>query len=247
MPPVEYAVAFLKDPEGRVDANLKAYLPKTSVHIFPPFPPEGEKRHVALYMAQCLQRSGLPIDAEESMEEARRRPMFMNRVQRDKRENIVFHPGSGGHKKNHPPDFWVELIKRMKKRPLFKQSNFLLLLGPAEESFGAFFKENLERVNTEILISPDRKTLISLLKGALHYIGHDSGITHLASMHGVPTIALFKSSSIHQWKPIGPAVKVIEGKGDQKDLIWEILTKADELMKETVTTQEPGVRIQEPE
>ena len=88
---------------------------------------------------------------------------------------------------------------------------------------------------------------MSLLEAAPLYIGHDSGITHLASMHGAPTIALFKNSSIHQWRPIGPAVEVIEGQGSRKDLIWETLMKADELMKETLGTKKPEARIQEPE
>lgn len=239
IPSVQTVVAFLKDPEGRVEANLKACLPKTAVYTFAPFlPPEEEKRHVAFYLAQCLQRSGLPIDAENAVEEARRRPLYMSRGQKDREGKIVFHPGSGGHKKNYPLDFWVELIKQLKRRPLFKRSDSLLLLGPAEEPFYVFFKENLEQVGMEILISPDRKTLISLFKGAPLYIGHDSGITHLAAMHGVPTIALFKNSSIHQWKPIGPVVKAFEGKGSTKDLIWETLRNADELFKEKTRTPE---------
>ena len=97
------------------------------------------------------------------------------------------------------------------------------------------------------MISPDWETLISLLSESPLYIGHDSGITHLAAMHGNPTIALFKNSSIYQWKPIGPAVRVIEDKLSRTDLIWETLKKADELLKETLNTQYSGVRIQEPE
>ena len=247
MPPVDNVVAFLNDPEGRVKDNLKTCLPKTPIHIFPPFPPEESKIHVALYLARCLQRSGLPIDAAKSIEAASRNPMFTDRIQRDKGGKIVFHPGSGGVKKNHPPDFWLELIEQASKRPLFRKGNALLLLGPAEKPFYSFFKKNTDRERTQILISPDWETLISLLSESPLYIGHDSGITHLAAMHGNPTIALFKNSSIYQWKPIGPAVRVIEDKLSRTDLIWETLKKADELLKETLNTQYSGVRIQEPE
>jgi len=233
IPPVQVAVTFLKDPEGRVEANLKTYLPKTSVHAFPPFPPEGEKQHIASYLSQCLQRSGLPVDAERAIEDARKRPLFMNRVQKIREGKIVFHPGSGGHQKNHPPDFWIELIKQIQNHPHFKKGNSLLLLGPSEEPFYVFYKEKLAQVGIEILISPDRSSLISLLNGATLYMGQDSGITHLAAMHGVPTIALFKSSSIHQWKPLGPAVKVIEGHRSGRHLIWKILARAEEFMGES--------------
>jgi len=48
-----------------------------------------------------------------------------------------------------------------------------------------------------------------LLKKASLYIGHDSGITHLTAMLGIPTICLFKNSDPLQWAPLGPDVTVI--------------------------------------
>ncbi len=111
----------------------------------------------------------------------------------------------------------------------------------AEKPFHGFFKKNLGGIGTQISNSPDREALISLLSRSPLYFGQDSGITHLAAMHGIPTIALFKNSSVSQWKPIGPAVRVIEDKLDLTDLIRETLEKADNLLKETVDTQYSGV------
>jgi len=247
IPPVDHVVAFLNDPEGRVKVNLKTCLPKTPIHIFPPFPPEDSKIHVALYLGQCLQRSGLPIDGAKSIEEARQSPLFMNRIQRHKGGKIIFHPGSGGLKKNHSPDFWLELIKQATRRPYYQKGNTLLLLGPAEKPFHGFFQKNIGGIGTQILNSPDKEALISLLSRSPLYFGQDSGITHLAAMHGTPTIALFKNSSVSQWKPIGPAVRVIEDTLNLTDLIRETLEKADNLLKETVVTQYSGVSIQESE
>lgn len=242
IPPVEQAVVFITDPEGRVKGNLKAYLPSGSIHIFAPFPPEGEKIHVALYLARCLQSSGLPLEAEKAIECAGRRPLFGERVHLDFNERIIFHPGSGGRKKNHPPEFWLELIKVIRKHPRFEKANFLLLLGPAEEPSYTFFKENKEDGRTEILLSPDKEVLVSIIRESMLYIGHDSGITHLAAMHGTPTIALFKNSDVHQWKPIGTAVRVIEDKASRSEIIWKTMIYADDLMKEY-----ERLRKQEPE
>jgi heptosyltransferase-2 len=246
-PSVDNIIAFLNDPEGMVRDNLTTCLPKTPIHIFPPFPPSESKIHVALYLAQCLQGSGLPIKASKSIEEARRCPIFMRQIQRDRGGKMVIHPGSGGYKKNHPPDFWLELIKKTSLLPYFNKRDAILLLGPAEEPFYGFFKKNLDGMGTQVLISPDRESLTSILSDSPLYIGHDSGITHLAAMHGTPTIALFKNSSINQWKPIGPAVRVIEDKGYPTNIIQETLRKADELMKETENMKESAVRIQKPE
>jgi ADP-heptose:LPS heptosyltransferase len=246
-PSVDNIIAFLNDPEGRIRDNLTACLPKTPIHIFPPFPPPESKIHVALYLAQCLQGSGLPLNASKSIEEARKRPIFMRKNQQIRGGKMVFHPGSGGYKKNHPPDFWLELIKQTSTLPYFNKGDAILLLGPAEEPFYSFFKKNLDGMGTRVAISPDIEALTSLLSDSSLYIGHDSGITHLAAMYGIPTIALFKNSSINQWKPIGPVVRVIEDKGYLPDIIRETLKHADELMKETENMKESAVRIQKPE
>ena len=230
IPPVDHAVAFMTDPEGRVEANLRAFLLHCPVQMYPPFPPEGEKMHVALYLAQCLQRSGLPLKAETAIEYAGRWPLFGERGLTDLKQSIVFHPGSGGRKKNHPPELWLELIQVMKKLPRFENTTFLLLLGPAEEPSYTFFKENAAHHRIQILLSPDEQVLVTTIRESLLFLGQDSGITHLAAMHGTPTIALFKNSNVFQWRPIGPAVRVIEDHGSLTDLIGQTLKKADELM-----------------
>jgi ADP-heptose:LPS heptosyltransferase len=232
IPPVDQVVAFMKDPDGRVEENLRAYLPNGSIHRFAPFPPEKENIHVALYLAQCLQRSGLPLDAGKAFEYADRRPLFGERVPSDNKKWIVFHPGSGGRKKNHSLDLWLELIKAMRKHPFFEKTTFILLLGPAEEPSHTFFKENAAGERMQILLSPDKQVLVRTIGGSSLFIGQDSGITHLAAMHGTPTIALFKDSSVHQWRPLGPAVRVIEDKGGRSDLIGQTLSRADELVKD---------------
>jgi ADP-heptose:LPS heptosyltransferase len=47
------------------------------------------------------------------------------------------------------------------------------------------------------------------LKNCSTYLGNDSGVTHLAAMLGVPTIALFGPSNPHMWRPVGPWVQVL--------------------------------------
>ena len=43
------------------------------------------------------------------------------------------------------------------------------------------------------------------------YLGNDSGITHLAAMLSVPTVAIFGPTDPKIWRPVGPFVKVIHG------------------------------------
>lgn len=82
-------------------------------------------------------------------------------------------------------------------------------MGPAEEEWHGLFAKELEGVAVEMVISPDHHMLLSLLKDASLYVGHDSGITHLAGLLGTSTIALFKNSNPFQWTPLGPDVTVV--------------------------------------
>ena len=124
LPEADCTVAFLSDPDGNVNRNLKAYLPKSSVHFFPAFPSEEANLHAALYLARCLKRAGLPIDPNKCLAEAGERPLLQGGGQAFQEKRIVFHPGSGGKGKNHPPDFWLALIRALNDRflssPFFK-------------------------------------------------------------------------------------------------------------------------------
>jgi len=42
------------------------------------------------------------------------------------------------------------------------------------------------------------------------YLGNDSGITHLAAMLGVPTVAIFGPTDPAISRPVGPFVKVLQ-------------------------------------
>ncbi len=225
LPGVDSVVAFISDPDGSVKKNLEAHLPKASVHFFPAFPAEEAQIHVASYLAQCLKKAGLPIDPEKALDEASKRPLLGGEAQAIQLEKIVFHPGSGGKGKNHPPDFWLELINVLLSPP-----PALILLGPAEEKLLPFFTTHVRMEGIEILFAPEKEQLITILRQAPLYIGQDSGITHLAAMLGTPTIALFKNSPVHQWRPLGPAVRVIENEENRESLIGKVLEEAGKFM-----------------
>lgn len=229
IPDVDGAVAFLGDPDGVAGPNLKTLLPGAPVRLFPPFPPKGEKSHVALYLAQCLQGAGLPLDPEKSISEAVSRPLLRGDKRLKRQNSVVLHPGSGSQRKNHSPQFWFRLEAALRRGPFRSGAGFLWLLGPAEEEVYPVFKENVSRGRTDILFAPEKEKLASVLREAAFYIGHDSGVTHLAAMVGTPTVALFKDSAAAQWRPLGPDVRVIErGEGDPQ-LLEEIMTRAQNL------------------
>jgi heptosyltransferase-3 len=231
IPRVDRVVAFLNDPDGSVEKNLRFYLPTASIHFFPAFPPERTEIHIARYLAECLKRAGLPADPEKALKSARDHALLNQEPTLIRQPKTVFHPGSGGLAKNHPPDFWIELIDESSKALFLGGNDFVVLLGPAEERFYPFFTKNLRLKNSQILFYPEIEDLISLLAKASLYIGHDSGITHLSAMLGTPTIALFKRSSVPQWSPLGPAVRVIQSEGASSDLVGKVLRQSRQVIQ----------------
>ena len=98
LPEADCTVAFLSDPDGNVNRNLKAYLPKSSVHFFPAFPSEEANLHAAFYLARCLKRAGLPVDPNKCLVEAGARPLLQGGGQAVQKKRIFFtlDPGERG-------------------------------------------------------------------------------------------------------------------------------------------------------
>ncbi len=229
-PAVDLAIAFLNDQDGAIRRNLKALLPSAAVRVFPGFPRKDEDIHVAFYLAKCLEACGCPLDPQKAFEEAIQRPLLGGDASPEAPKEIVFHPGSGGVAKNHPTDFWITLLQTFRYRTPSNALPSVILLGPAEEAYRSFYRQRLMDDQTEIVFSPEKNALMPLLRSAAMYIGHDSGITHLAAMLGTPTIALFKNSNVRQWRPLGPRVEVIgEGEGSLS-LIEEVWRVAQALL-----------------
>jgi heptosyltransferase-3 len=223
LPEVDRVISFLSDPSSTTKGNLESLMKETPIFTFPPFPPEGETIHVASYLASCLKNSGLPVDPDAALEEARTNGLLQGEESSRPESMIVLHPGSGSKKKNLGPEFWIDLINT-RELALFEKR--VLLLGPAEEEHYHVFSNKLRGLDIEIVTSPHSATLLSLLKATSLYIGHDSGITHLAALLGLPTLALFGNSNPLQWAPLGPDVTVISNFESPEQIYESIKEKA---------------------
>jgi len=210
IPTPDHIVAFLNDPEGIISGNLRACFPESIINVFPVFPFDTDERHIGLYMAQSIQDSGLPLDAQSCFEGSLAVPIMASKVRQSSGEGpVVIHPGSGSQKKNYPPLYWAQLIRELKKSALDNSKRTVLLIGPAEDGMAVFFKDELNEMDIELKVLPESEELVSIIHNASVYIGHDSGVTHLAAMLGKPVIALFKDSPVARWRPLGPDVRII--------------------------------------
>jgi heptosyltransferase-3 len=121
---------------------------------------------------------------------------------------VVLCPGSGRPDKCwHLANFLAvaEKLKSKHAQPLF-------LLGPAE--IERFPRPSLTDISTTApsLTDLSLTEVLQVLSCADAFVGNDSGITHLAAALGLHTIALFGPTDPQVWRPLGPAVCVLEDK-----------------------------------
>ncbi len=120
---------------------------------------------------------------------------------------VAFHPGSGSPLKNWPNDRWMTLAEALAE-PI------LAILGEAEHAWPP--PDHQSRVRTA------REWPLATLTGALSqcrlFIGHDSGISHLAAALGLPCVLLFGPTDPAIWAPPGNHVQVMR-KGTNLDAI----------------------------
>lgn len=119
---------------------------------------------------------------------------------------IVCHPGSGSRHKCVSADRWGTLIRRC----LARQLTPLVVLGPADDQAGEAIQER-DIPELPILRPSSITMLAAILAQAQGYIGHDSGVTHLAALLGVPTVAMFGPTDERRWAPRGAHVTVVRG------------------------------------
>ena len=122
---------------------------------------------------------------------------------------VAIHPGSGAAEKCWPISHFAEVIKR-----LWEQGHSVLLLsGPADiERMHDLLKHLSYPPISEMFKLLTNAPLLDVAHQLQHcrcYLGNDSGITHLAAMLGIPTIAIFGPTDPQVWRPVGPCVKVI--------------------------------------
>lgn len=224
-PTPNHVISFMNDSTGVVSSNLKTLFPESRFAAFPPFPPTVEKIHTALYMAQSLESAGLPINSRTAFDEYLKRPLLAVTNFSRKGGGIVFHPGSGSKEKNYSKEFWLEMVKYLKQVYDDKSMDYIVLLGPAEEDLLPFFKKASNEIRIKIIFCPEREELLTVLRQAFLYMGHDSGITHLAAMTGSPVIALYRRDT-DQWSPLGPNLKVIYSEEEKPEILKEEIFQA---------------------
>lgn len=119
---------------------------------------------------------------------------------------VALHPGSGSRHKCVAPALLAAAITRFQANDIVP----VLVGGPADDRMVAEVADACAS-RPVILQHEDLLTMAGLLAQADLFVGHDSGLTHLAAALHVPTVALFGPTDRRQWAPRGSHVTVLTG------------------------------------
>jgi heptosyltransferase-3 len=119
---------------------------------------------------------------------------------------VVIHPGSGSARKCVTPETLASVVIAAQ---IFGATP-VVLEGPAD-------REPVERLLQLCVIPPivlkglDVLTVAGVLAQAQLFVGQDSGVTHMAGLVGVRTVALFGSTDPNRWASRGAHITVVQG------------------------------------
>ena len=119
---------------------------------------------------------------------------------------VLVHPGSGSVHKRLEPRRMASLIERLWQEGMYP----LILEGPADQDAVGQALHFVSRPPL-VLRDLDLSQLAGVFGRVSAYIGHDSGVTHLAALLGVRTIAIFGPTDPHRWGPSGSHVSIVQG------------------------------------
>jgi heptosyltransferase-3 len=171
-------------------------------------PDESADIHAAKVYLKPLERLAIfdadPVPRLELGREAGRNvgPLETNGSERG--ATLALLPGSGSESKNWPESNWGELLESLIHRTEF---NVLLVGGEAEGQRLQRLGAALPPARTRVAQSLPLAQLARLLACCAAFVGHDSGISHLAAAVGLPGLLLWGDTTEEVWRP--PSEKVI--------------------------------------
>jgi len=209
----DLVLSYFYDPDGLFLANLGRCHPGRILTHHPRVPDTWDQP-AARHFAGIVAPLGLSLEEDASSE------IFPNPDDRGAAEAfltglppetrlVAIHPGSGSPSKNWPLESWDQLGRRLVRAN--PGVTLLLVEGEADEEQAQILSEawkDLPLLRVRWLPLP---ILGALLSKAVLYLGHDSGVTHLAAAarRDLPILVLFGPSDPAVWAPPRDGVHIL--------------------------------------
>jgi heptosyltransferase-3 len=191
-------ISYLYDPDNIFQTNVKRCSPGQFI-AGPHRPDETDRIHATNVFLKPLER--LAIFGTDVVPRLK-----LNAQPSTPISQLALHPGSGSERKNWPEAKWAALIEQ-----LLAESEISLLLvgGEAEEERLQKLAAALPPQRCVVAKSLPLAELARRLQSCCGFVGHDSGITHLAAAVGLPCVVLWADTVEEIWRPQGDRVRIV--------------------------------------
>ncbi len=119
---------------------------------------------------------------------------------------IAIHPGSGSHEKNWPLENWIGLFSPGSR--FADLEGLVVISGEAEEDQTDQLEREWKNRDVRFASNLPLPRLAAVLERSI-FIGHDSGISHLAAAAGANCILLFGPTDPDVWAPRNENVQIL--------------------------------------
>jgi len=214
-------ISYLFDPDATFRVNV-AKCSRAQFILGPHRPDEASNAHATDVFLQPLAKLG--IINPDPIPQLRLNGGFAStastkEVQRQNLSGgaavLALHPGSGSERKNWPEEKWAEFASRLSD---VSDCRFLLVGGEAEGDRLTRLSARLPSERVELAQSLPLVDLAFRLRQCRAFVGHDSGISHLAAALGVPVLVLWGNTNQAVWRPRGDRVKIVQSGGRLEEL-----------------------------
>lgn len=217
----DLVVSWLYDPDGVFQRNLgRAGACRVLVADGRP----QSALHACEHLAAWLGKGGLPraIDAPRVFPSEADIAEAATLHPPSSAPRVVLHLGSGSPAKNWPVGRFVELARLLRGRGL----EVLAVDGPADVAARKQFWETPLPDGVRRCSGLKLPVLAGLLARCAAFVGHDSGITHLAAAAGAPVCAIFGPTDPRVWAPRGRRVVVLRRSGSASGVSLDEVARA---------------------
>lgn len=216
-------VSYLYDPDEIFQTNVKRCAPGQLI-VGPHRPNETDTTHATRVYLKPLERLAIfGADVIPRLALSHQRSTINNQ--------LALHPGSGSERKNWPEPQWAELIAQLLTTT---EVNLLLVGGEAEGDRLQRLAAALPPTRYAVAKNLPLAELARRLQRCVGFVGHDSGITHLAAALGLPCVVLWAHTIEAIWRPQGPRVQILrEPSGLHNLSVKRVLTEVAPLLPAT--------------
>ncbi len=185
--------------------------------------------HATRQLARPITELGIPVsDFAAKIYPSPQDRQFADEFLRDCPHPIIaIHPGSGSEKKNWPLENWIALGHSL-------PGSLIVVSGEADEERIAKLKCEWKDRHVRFAENLALPKLGALLERTV-FLGHDSGISHLAAAAGARCVLLFGPTDPEVWAPLSENVQIIRAASGRMEDV-DLATVAQALMRIGIST-----------